>query len=87
MSKWKFFERSSARETFKDKDGNIKDIYISSNSTYYYNKLEELHRADGPAVKERYIVGYKKEYWFNGQSFDCKNLKEFRQLLKLKAFL
>jgi hypothetical protein len=49
---------------------------------------DKLHRTNGPAMI--YFKGTNaglKEWWINGKQIECKSNKEFKKLMKLKAFM
>jgi hypothetical protein len=48
----------------------------------YYDSNHRLHREDGPAFIDDDI-----EFWFyHGRLVECSSQKDFKRLLKLKAF-
>ncbi len=51
--------------------------------TIYYHKGKRS-RVKGPAVE--YSSGLK-EWWLDGEKFNCSSQAEFEKLLRLKAFL
>ena len=55
--------------------------YANGDKFYYLN--DKLHREDGPAIE--YDNG-NKEYYYHGEYMDCSTEKEFKQLIKMKAF-
>ena len=61
----------------------VDDCYPSKQTNHWYvNGIH--HREDGPA-SEYYHGG--KQWFFNGQEFNCKTQEELKRLQKLLAFL
>jgi hypothetical protein len=44
----------------------------------------ELHRTDGPAIEWR---DGDKCWYYHGEKVNCNSQKEFKQLIRLRAFL
>jgi hypothetical protein len=61
-------------------DGPARE-YSNGNKVWYKNGLR--HREDGPA--REYNSG--NQYWYNGEFIVVNTDKEFKQYIKMKAFL
>jgi len=71
------------REIAIDDNEVVRYLKWSDGLTAYYDKDGCSHRTDGPAVI--FSTG-KREWWHHGKYIPCKTRKEFRSLIKLKAF-
>ena len=62
-------------------------LILESGSSFWY-KNNELHRLDGPAEEYRNFTRHitAKGWYVNGKRINCNNQKEFKKLMKLKAF-
>jgi hypothetical protein len=55
--------------------------HADGSKAYYLNG--KRHRENGPAIE--YDSGYK-DYYYHGKRINCSTDKEFKQLIKMKAF-
>lgn len=85
IGKFKFFEKIRSLRLQRDRRYNGKR-YFEDRAIWFKNGKQ--HRTNGPAVV--YVDGFyagQKEWWINGNKIECSSQKEFKKLMKLKAFM
>jgi hypothetical protein len=80
---WRHFpyEKHKMKRIIKLPNGGR--LVEAPNGNKFWVLNDTYHREDGPAIE--YLNG-SKEWWVNGERLPCTTQKQFKRLMRLKAF-
>lgn len=81
--KWDEFVKNHSMMSDKFYEEFDKFLRQKEDNKYYYMYGSTYHRTLGPAAEG---FGKSKYFFYRGQRVDCKNMKEYKRWLKLRAF-